>query len=137
MKKLVFGFLLVVMIISLIGCGTIKQEEQISESNTENQNEEVLIDTEESKETTDEDLTQYYDVAEYPGTARKGKVYVVPLEGNTYSVDVYELNAQKIASKQYSSDKQLTGYMSYECILVDNNTPNDVLDDEIAYIFVE
>ena len=119
---------------SLVGCGETKKEGFVPEQVTESEvvtddvkeNIEEVIDT--------ENLQKYYDVTKCVGTPR--------LEVLSTSFFIAEKNPETIslvddhgAQYKIAFTKELKPNVDYNVILCDNNTPNDLSDDVVAYIF--
>ena len=140
MKKLVLGLMLV-MGLSLVGCGS-------TESKEPNKNEvvngggvaiekpvntETEVETEEevvvSLEMSVEEMKEYYNDNQFVGTPR---VEVLEYLHNEYLTCVYLESGECIV---FDEVKECECYKHYAFIIVDNGTPDDDSDDEIAYIF--
>lgn len=134
MRKLVLGLAMVMVVMGLVGCGTTddKKDGFVPEQVTES---EVVTDNvkEDIEEIADGDLTKYYDVEKYVGTPRVETltVYLWADTGNaSVENDVLYFEITGV-------DKSLKNCRQYQCIVCDNNTPDDITDDVLAYIFTE
>ncbi len=133
MKKVMLGLVMVMMLMSLVGCGTTDDKkdgfvpEQVTESEVVTddvkENIEEVVDT--------ENLSKYYDVEKYLGTPR--------LVTCKYMFGVLDPVSDKegVTMYQIEEDNRLKDLQNYDCIICDNNTPDNKTDDVIAYIFVE
>lgn len=144
MKKVMLGLVMVVMLMSMVGCGETKKEgfvpEQVTESEvvTDNakENIEEVIDT--------ENLQKYYDTEKFLGTPylvlcdscggpEKG---TLDLTGFTevFNVELQDYERDSVTFIIEKTDT-LEYFKKYYVIGCDNNTPDDLSDDVIAYIF--
>lgn len=156
MKKRILLLVAAVLCISLCACGG--TETTNSNNSTEEKQEngftpvqDTEIDTEinkmfsENEEEIDtENLEKYYDTEQFVGKPTLENVYMA-YEHDSDTV----LLRRKVSvgidiefSKEYfvekpSSLEGASGQKSVKCIIVDNNTPDDYEDDQIAYIFLE
>jgi hypothetical protein len=145
MKKVMLGLVMVVMLMSMVGCGnnstngtSMKNDE---DGFTPNQVTELPSNTEESEvkeEVEEEDLTQYYDVEQFVGTPRKTRVFVTDKD-NGYKLSIYEAVDSRHCVASVFIDKviELEHNSFYKVIVCDNNTPDDYSDDVVVYIFTE
>lgn len=133
MKKLVLGLMLV-MGLSLVGCGNAKDDVVNGGGFTPSKpSTETVVETEKevvvSLEMSVEEMKEYYNDNEFVGTPRVEtlQAYVmgenVLLENDNFSITIQD------------TSKNLKDWKWYECIVVDNGTPDDLSDDEVAYIF--
>lgn len=133
MKKVVLGLMLV-MGLSLVGCGNAKDEvvngggftpsKPSTETVVETEKEEVV-----SLEMSVEEMKEYYNDNQFVGTPRvivcntwlyKDIELRVYTDWETYNVEPF---------------KGCENNNAYYVIFTDNGTPDDFSDDEIAYIF--
>lgn len=142
MRKMMLGLVMVVMIFAMAGCGEETKKgfvpEQVTQTpsgNTEEVlDEEIKKDIEEAIET--EDLTKYYDVEKYVGTPTiKTMMFLHDKRENAY----FFLNSDNyFEGKVYVEyDERLEILKDYECIVCDNDTPDNTRDDIVVYIFIE
>ena len=143
MKKKLVLVLATLMCISLCACGG--NESTNGNNNSETKQEENGFTpnqpTEKEEETTTapdnmtiEEMQQYYDVEKYLGTPR--------LEVLSTSFFIAEKNPETIslvddhgAQYKIAFTEELKPNVDYKVILCDNDTPKDVNDDVIVYIF--
>lgn len=137
MKKMMLGLVMVVMMLAMVGCGETKREgfepEQVIESTEVNDE-----TTEETEDVATEDLTKYYDVEKYVGTPTLVKLCFGGSKENGYYF--YDRNSSQGIKFDVEINNQIDKlklWKEYECIVCDNNTPNDVFDDALAYVFTE
>ena len=136
MKKVMLGLVMVMMLMSLVGCGETKEDgfipEQTTESevvtNDEKEELEKVIDT--------ENLQKYYDVEKYLGSPRLAVCKVeVFVNGSVYT-SIREIDDKTyFLTPQFATNEVFVEGQSYYCILCDNNTTEDNRDDVVAYIF--
>ena len=138
MKKVMLGLVMVMMLMSLVGCGETKKEgfapNQVTE--TPNDTEEVLDNK--NDEIVNDDLTKYYDVEKYVGTPTLVKLCFGGSEENGYYF--YDRNSSQGIKFDVEINDQINNlklWKEYECIVCDNNTPNDVFDDVLVYVFTK
>lgn len=131
MRKLVLGLAMVVTMLAMVGCGTSKEEGFAPEQVVEN---EVVTDNvkENIEEIAEDDLTQYYDVEQYVGTPRIETFTCLRSNenGTAFRNDNYDYIRIAYTDKVEVRE-------SYDCVLVDNNTPDNIHDDVIVYVFTE
>lgn len=138
MKKVMLGLVMVMMLMSLVGCGTVSNdkgytpEKIVEEENFIEEDTEIKF----SENMTIEEMKQYYDTTKFIGTPRlvileaelvsnsKDVVTLAPLSSNHDGICVHIPN-----------DNTLKSWTRYYCIITDNNTSDDKMDDELAYIF--
>ena len=127
MKKLISLLLIAMMCISLCACGGTES------SGGEDKETEIL-----SMDMTEEQLKKYYDTTKFTGTPRIGKikVYKVDKENNTATYTCGEIDTTLTKQTMEYVEGFNEGYF-YRCILVDNNTPDNVGDDAVAYVFLK
>ena len=142
MKKVVLGLMLV-MGLSLVGCGS-------TESKEPNKNEvvngggvaiekpvetETEVETEEevvvSLEMPVEEMKEYYNDNQFVGTPRVEVVKVLYDDlQELWLIHVDSMNAN-VPIENLGLERNV----HYNAIVVDNGTPDDYTDDELAYIF--
>ncbi len=142
MRKVMLGLVMVMMLMSLVGCGETKKEgftpNQVTE--TPSGTEEVLDDEikEEIDDVANGDLKKYYDVEKYVGTPTIVKLcFGGSKENGYYFYDRNSSQGIKFDVEINDETNNLKLWKEYECIVCDNNTPNDVFDDVLAYVFIE
>lgn len=130
MKKVMLGLVMVMMLMSLVGCGETKKEGFVPEQVTESEvvTDDVKEDIEEVIDT--ENLQKYYDVEKYLGTPRIVTCRYISGILNPVSEE------EGLSMYQIEEDERLENLKHYDCIIVDNNTPLKD-DDVVVYIFVE
>ena len=130
MKKVMLGLVMVMMLMSLVGCGETKKEGFVPEQVTESEvvTDDVKEDIEEVIDT--ENLQKYYDVEKFVGTPK--------LVACRYMFGVLNPISEEegLSMYQIEEDERLENLKHYDCIIVDNNTPLKD-DDVVVYIFVE
>ena len=91
--------------------------------------EETQNETVDTSNMTVEEMQTYYDTTTFVGTPRIEtlQAYVmgdkVLLENDNFAITIQD------------TSKSLKDWKWYECIICDNNTPDDLEDDVVAYIF--
>ena len=148
MKKMILGLVMVVMMLGCVGCGKeeAKNVKEMAEIASENEGfvpevvtEKEPVITEEVEEVIDEaNLEKYYDVTEFVGTPRLEKMRmeysndsnIVIITKQYREIDI--LLTYKIKKP---NDLLGSGTITIKGILCDNNTPDDLSDDLLAYIF--
>lgn len=141
MKKMMLIGMVVVMMLGLVGCNSEEKEivEKIQSEETEGFT--PIQVEEESQEVADvveeviisEDLSKYYDTTQYTGVARLETLMVIQCKIENETCLVNENNA----SLSIVYNEELENHEKYDCIIVDNNTPEDISDDIVVYIFAE
>lgn len=129
MKKVMLGLVMVVMLMSMVGCGTTEEKdgfspEQIIENNEDNS----------SKEDFDiENLQKYYNVNEYVGEPILAEVWILDCakENNLTSLAVSYTNAEGISNSFTLSVEYFGEYQSNTML------HGIVVDKELVYIFTE
>ena len=154
MKKKLVLILAALMCISLCACGG--SESTNGDNKEEGFTPTVTTETEETEtkeETitapdnmTVEEMQKYYDVTQYIGTPRYATMKSSPDE-NPKIVDLVEIDANGDKLHQCSiemvgkpsdwMDEEGKDWKTVQCIIVDNNTPEDYTDDTLVYIFNE
>lgn len=152
MKKVMLGLVMVVMLMSMVGCGETtktledKKEGFVPEQVTESEvvTDEVVEEVEEIIDT--ENLQKYYDPMKCVGTPRLATMKSSPNENNEV-VDLVEIDAEgnklcqgsiKMVGKVSDwLDEKGMDWKTVQAIVCDNNTPDDYTDDIIAYVFTE
>lgn len=140
MKKKLVLTLATLMCISLCACGG--SDTTNGDNKEDGVTQTVTTEKEETEELsldmTVEQMQGYYDTTKVAGTPRIEhiKVYEVDKEANTVT---YRCNAIDTTSTKYTMEYQEGLYEGcfYRCIVVDNNTPDDVNDDIVAYVFLK
>ena len=95
---------------------------------------------------TIEEMKEYYDSDEFPGTPYLGvaRAQQEKLLGHwvlsvfnkeTYPTDGESTDNHIFIDGDYVSDFEMERRGVYDCILTDNNTPDTDADDELVYIF--
>lgn len=135
MKKLVLGLMLV-MGLSLVGCGNAKEEvvngggftpsKPSTETVVETEKEEVV-----SFEMSVEEMKEYYNDNQFVGTPRVEMVKVLYDELQ----ELWLIHVDSMSANVPIENLGLERNAHYNCIITDNGTPDDYSDDEIAYIF--
>lgn len=140
--------ILTIMSLSLVACGgketeTAENEKDIVEKiqNGEVEGFTPIQVEEESQEVANvveeviisEDLNKYYDTTQYTGVARLETLMVIQCKIENETCLVNENNA----SLSIVYNEELKNHEKYDCIIVDNNTPEDISDDIVVYIFTE
>lgn len=141
MRKMMLGLVMVVMMFAMVGCGEETKKGFVPEqvTQTPSGNTEEVLD-EEIKEdiegVTNGDLTQYYDVEKFVGTPTvKNMIYLYISSKDAYCfVDKVDFFSGNLFIEH---DERLEVGKTYECIVCDNDTPDNTRDDVIAYIFME
>lgn len=134
MKKVMLGLVMVVMLMSLVGCGETKKEgfepDQVTESEV------VTEDTKENiEEIANGDLTKYYDTEKFIGTPKLVTLTVAKVEDNVATL--FASVGDGFYSIKIENTKNFKFKEQYKCIVCDNGTSDNYLDDVIAYIFTE
>ena len=126
------------MIMSLVGCRTITDDKGYTP-------EKIVLEEKSTEESTEvkfstnmtiEEMKQYYDTTKFVGTPR---IVILEAELVTDSMDVITLSP--LSSEHdgicahIPNNHTLKSWTRYYCIITDNNTPDDKMDDELAYIF--
>ena len=156
MKKKIVFVLATLMCVSLCACGG--TEPTNSNNSTEENQEngftpvsETEVETEinkmfsENKEEIDtENLEKYYDTEQFVGKPTLENIYMAYEHDNDtvllrrkVSVGIDMDFSKEYFVEKPSSLKGASGTRSVKGIIVDNNTPDDYEDDQIAYIFLE
>lgn len=149
MKKKIVLFLATLMCVSLCACSG--SESTSGDNNSETKTEqngvtpsqpiEETEETENKKETLivddiDRDnLQQYYDTTKFSGnpTLCYGIYYIF---NGKASFELYDLSRKGIGSIEIEPIEELLDSHKYFCIMTDNdNTPDNISDDTLAYIF--
>ena len=145
MKKVMLGLVMVVMLMSLVGCGETKTLEDkegfVPEQVTES---EVVTNEVVEEELISDDLTKYYDTEKFLGTPRLVKMQSIP-HADTSTVDLMECSEDLTTKCNCTVEmvgtiddwKGQMGWKIVDCIVCDNNTPQDYSDDVVAYIFID
>lgn len=135
MKKLVLGLMLV-MGLSLVGCGNAKDEVVNGGGFTPSKpSTETVVETEKEEinlEMTVEEMKEYYNDNQFVGTP-SCEVWKVKQWGPVTKINRYLDDGNFPIS--FEQDLSLEDGKSYICIITDNGTPDDYSDDELAYIF--
>lgn len=141
MKKMMLIGMVVVMMLGLVGCNS--EEKDIVEkiqseevegfvpAQVEEESQEIADVVEEVIDT--ENLQNYYDATQYVGTPRLVDFIAFQAEGNGKTIIKIDSNY----SPTIAYDDRLENMKEYQCIIVDNNTPEDESDDIVVYIFTE
>lgn len=144
MKKVMLGLVMVMMLMSLVGCGETKKEGFVPEQVTESE-----VVTDEVKEEIEEvidtaNLQKYYDVEKYLGTPRLTKMQssvgskeIILSERDENLKELFSCTISMVGEKSDWIRADGMGWKEVDCIVCDNNTPNDYSDDVIAYIFMD
>lgn len=145
MKKVMLGLVMVVMLMSMVGCGTTKTLEDkkdgfVPEQVTES---EIVVDEVVEEVIDTENLQKYYDTEKYLGTPTFIDVmriqwsqdnektmiaYCTVSNSEGCSVDL-EWEIARIPNLKGSGSTLVQG------IICDNETPDDYSDDVVVYIF--
>jgi hypothetical protein len=141
MRKMMLGLVMVVMMFAMVGCGEETKKGFVPEqvTQTPSGNTEEVLDEEIKKdieEVANGDLTQYYDVEKYVGTPTIKTMICLYYDtrdayGFVNKDDIFE------GTLYVEYDERLEDGKGYECIVCDNDTPDNKKDDVIAYIFTE
>ena len=131
MKKVMLGLVMVMMLMSLVGCGETKKEGFVPEQVTESE-----VMTDDVKENiANGDLTKYYDTEKFLGSPTVVTLTVAKVEDNVATL--FASVGDGFYSIKIENTKNFKFKEQYKCIVCDNETPNNYLDDVIAYIFTE
>lgn len=130
MKKILAVFLVVVMSFSLIACGG---DTKVETNGTSNQTDNETINY---KEFSVVELEKYYDTTKFVGIPRVEEGFIGTFHSGDTSVtkvDVYMIDHNSAIEVEVSEGYSDVVY----CIVVDNNTPDDISDDKIAHHWLE
>jgi hypothetical protein len=134
MRKLVLGLAMVVTMLAMVGCGTSKEEGFAPEQVVEN--EVVTNDVKEDvEEIAIDDLTQYYDTEKYVGTPYSTVLEIYGPTSRGLEVLQYSADGTRLWEYYIEPNEALQMWKHYNAILCDNNTPDDLTDDVVVYIF--
>lgn len=145
MKKVVLGLMLV-MGLSLVGCGNAKEEVVNGGGFTPSKpSTETVVETEKEEinlEMTVEEMKEYYNDNQFVGTPRVAEVKALydDFRESAFISCSYFNEKTECWNSLKKSIESLEKYglkrdSYYYAIVVDNGTPDDYTDDEIAYIF--
>ena len=142
MKKKLVLVLATLMCISLCACGG---NESTSGDNKENgftpsqvteKDETEENDTETMEEIDVENLQKYYDTSKFVGTPRLVVLQAELVTPSRETITISPLSSEHDGvCVHIPNDNTLKSWGKYNCIITDNNTPDDKSDDELAYIF--
>lgn len=148
MKKRLVMIFVMTMCVFLCACGGNESTSGDNKGNGSTTSQSTEKEDTETKEDTTkvpdnmtvEEMQGYYDVEKYVGTPRYTKISSKGYNGDVIIFGEVDPNNQynTIPFSQYEFDKnvEFAGYdKTYYCIICDNNTPDDLSDDVVAYIF--
>lgn len=114
-----------IVMIFLCGCAEVQEMEETITSET-------LV--QETTEMTVTELQQYYDTSQYAGTPSYEKCLVTfQVDGKTGEKKARILRGSDYIEIAYTENLKSEQY--YNCIICDNNTPDNPSDDVVAYVF--
>ena len=142
MKKIICLLLVAMMCISLCACGGSEsasgdnKENGFSPSQVTEKGETEENNTETTEEIDVENLEKYYDTSKFVGTPRLVVMQAELVTENKEVITISPLSSQHDGvCAHIPNDNTLKSWAKYNCIITDNNTPDDKTDDELAYIF--
>lgn len=142
MKKKLLVTLAAIMCISLCACGGTEttsgnnKEEGFTPSQATEKEETEENDTETLVEIDVENLEKYYDTSKFVGTPRLVVMQAELVTENKEVITISPLSSTHDGvCAHIPNDNTLKSWAKYNCIITDNNTPDDRTDDELAYIF--
>lgn len=140
MKKKLLVTLAAIMCISLCACGGTEttsgnnKEEGFTPSQVTEKEETEENDTETLIEIDVENLEQYYDVTKFVGTPSYNECKIKVWD-ELGVVQINRMAENGVFPITIEDNGQLENGKTYGCIICDNDTPEDLSDDVVAYIF--
>lgn len=136
MRKVVLGLAMVMVVMGLVGCGPTEEKKDgfVPEQVTEN--EVVTDDVKEGiEEIADGDLTKYYDTEKYLGTPYSTVLEIFVPDSRGLQVKQRSADGTRVWEYHIEPNELLVYGQKHNAILCDNNTPDDLTDDVVVYIF--